>query len=184
MSEQEMQDVGPAEAEGVEQENGAEVESEAEREEREKRVPVSESIRYRRRAQAAEQKLQEMQTQLETAERSLNETRQALRDVERRQQIDQLLSESEAVDLEAARLLTEAAVAQMDEPDVQAAVVELRSRKPYLFRRSASAGGGSMAARRRHGSGGELADAADAAATTGQRQDLLRYLRMRRGRNG
>ncbi|MEX2672509.1 MAG: hypothetical protein WD294_10405 [Phycisphaeraceae bacterium] len=186
MSDEQVQDVSPGEAEDVIEaaDDGAELETETEGEGREeKRVPVSESIRYRRRAQAAEQKLEALQAELAATRESLSESEQALADAERRQRIDQLLSESEAIDVEAARLLTEVAVTQMEEPDVAAAVEELRSRKPYLFRQhgGGTGAGGSMSARRRGGAGSQLTEAAEAAATTGQRQDLLRYLRMRRG---
>ena len=97
--------------------------------------------------------------------------------IERRQRIDQLLIEADAVDLEAARLLTEHAVAQMDDADVAEAVADLRRHKPYLFRR-VSEGVGSMSPRIRDG--GAVDEAADAAMRSGDRRDLLRYLRMRR----
>jgi hypothetical protein len=159
--------------------DGAEVEMEtAEAAEGTKLVPVSESIRYRRRAQTAEQKLQELQRELHEAKQQLVQTHEQLQATERRQRIDQMLVESDAIDLEAARLLTEAAVELMDEPDVQQAVAELRRRKPYLFRRSQATGGGAMAARPRHT--GQANDAAEQAAISGDRRDLLRYLRMRR----
>jgi TolA-binding protein len=150
-------------------------------------VPVTESIRYRRRAQQAEQQLQTMQAELAQTRTMLQETQQQLEATERRQRIDQLLVESEAVDLEAARLLTEAAVSMMEEPDVQQAVAELRSRKPYLFRRSSVGSGGSGSVK----SAGSMSsrprrqpdasdDLAQQAAISGDRRDLLRYLRLRR----
>jgi hypothetical protein len=145
----------------------------------ERLVPVSESIRYRRRAQAAEQQLTDLQRQLGEASQALQETREQLEAAERRQRIDQLLIESEAIDLEAARLLTEAAVSQMDEADVADAVAELRQRKPYLFRNRRSVGG--MGARGTGGTHLQLDEAARQASFSGDRRDLLRYLRMRRG---
>lgn len=145
-----------------------------------RRVPVVESIRYRRRAQAAEQRLAELQSQFDQARQQLDQTRQQLESIERRQRIDQMLVESEAVDLEAARLLTEVAVAQMDKADVKLAIDELKKRKPWLFRRNGAAAGGPMTARSRPQAGHDLNQAAQAAADTGDRRDLLRYLRMRR----
>ena len=150
----------------------------------EKRVPVSESIRYRRRAQAAEQELEAVREQLAEKDKSLAEAQQELAEMERRERVDHLLRESEAIDLEAARLLTEVAVAQMDKPDVEAAVAELRERKPYLFRRDAGAPvEAGMGARPRGGEAQQLSAAAEQAATTGDRRALLRYLRMRRARS-
>lgn len=148
-----------------------------------RRVPVSESIRYRRRAQAAEQQLEQTKLQLDESQQQLHETQQQLQQVERRQKIDQLLMESDAVDLETARLLTEMAVQQMDEADVELAVQDLRRRKPYLFRRSRSTpigNGSSMAPRPKLRVRPDLEDAAGAAVMTGNRRDLLRYLRLRR----
>jgi hypothetical protein len=143
----------------------------------EKLVPVSESIRYRRRAQAAEQETQRLREALDQANASLRQTSEALESAERRQRVDQLLVESEVVDLEAARLLTEAAIATMDDADVAAVVDDLRQRKPYLFKRNET--GRAMSARPRHAKPG-TGDAAEQAARTGDRTDLLHYLRMRR----
>lgn len=146
-----------------------------------KLVPVTESIRYRRRAQAAENRLSELQAQFQQIEQDLHETRATLDQIERRRSIDEMLIDADTIDLEAARLLTEAAVAVMDEQDIHAAVDELRQRKPYLFRQHATEGRGSMSPRPRPGDNGQLGDAAEHAATSGDRRDLLRYLRLRRG---
>ena len=137
----------------------------------------------------AERKLAALQSRFEEVNAALDRTRGQLDAAERRGRIDQALVESGAADLEAARLLTEAAVARMDEADVELAVDELRRGRPYLFRRRddpassvAGAGGfgGAMAARPRGGDGEGLEDAAEAAAVSGDRRDLLRYLRLRR----
>jgi molybdopterin converting factor small subunit len=116
-------------------------------------------------------------------EQTLREAREALDASERRREIDVALLREEAVDLETARMLTEAAVEQMDEPDVALAVRELRQRKAFLFRRGSANGGAAMSG---HGPGDAtgasvVAEAASAAAATGDRGALLRYLRARRG---
>ena len=141
-------------------------------------MPVTEAIRYRRRAQQAEQELGTLKSQLDEISGSLQRSEETITALERRQRIDALLSEADAVDLDAARLLTEAAVAQMDEPDVATAVDDLQRHKPYLFRqisRSATAMG--LA----EDEGYAAHEAAEQAAATGHRRDLLRYLRLRRG---
>ncbi len=145
----------------------------------EKLVPVGESIRYRRRAQQAEHKLTELQQMLERSQAELGEARRSLEEAERRRGIDQLLVEADAIDLEAARLLTEAAVAQMDDADVAEVVDDLRRHKPYLFRRTDSVG--AMSPRPRRDDGGPADEAAAMALASGNRRDLLRYLRLRRG---
>ena len=113
-------------------------------------------------------------------ERQLAEAQQTITSLERRQKIDALLSESDAVDLEAARLLTELSVSQMDQPDVAAAVRELRRSRPYLFRHRSAPTDSAMGARVEPISDDALA--AERAAATGDRRDLLNYLRLRRSR--
>ncbi|QDU72804.1 hypothetical protein [Mucisphaera calidilacus] len=99
--------------------------------------------------------------------------------LERRAALDALLADSEVVDLEAARLLTEAAVEQMDEADLAMAVEDLRRHRPYLFRcRGVDEGQGVMG---EEPEGGPV-EAARRARASGHRRDLLAYLRLRRSR--
>ena len=143
-------------------------------------VPVTEAIRYRKRAQAAEQQLAEMQTQFEQLQQQREEAEQAITSLERRRRMDELLTDADAIDLEAARLLTEAAVQTMDEPDVAEAVDDLRRHKPYLFRVESEMAGGLALAPRFDGVVNPVAQAAEQAQHSGDRRDLLRYLRLRR----
>ena len=148
--------------------------------ESDKLVPVTEAIRYRKRAQAAEQQLTELHSKLKTVEGELNKTQQTIAQLERRQKIDALLADADAVDFEVARLLTEAAVESMDEPDVALAIDDLRRGKPYLFRQRAAASAVAMSARARGNVSPSTIEAAQTAATSGDRRDLLHYLRLRR----
>ncbi len=168
-------DVSPGEAE-----DGGEVKDEGIGSGGEKQVPVSEAIRYRRRAQQAERELQDARGKLAGLEADLKESRELIDSLERRQKAAALLAEAEAVDMEAAMLLTEAAVAQMDQPDVAAAVGELRRRRPYLFRRRGN-GAGAMSARVGDTQDEALDSLAAEASASGDRRDLLRYLRTKRG---
>ena len=143
-----------------------------------KLVPVTEAIRYRKRAQQAEQALGDTQTQLAETQSALHEATETIEHLERRQRIDSLLAESEAVDLETVRLLTEQAVAGMDEPDVKLAVDDLKRHKPFLFRRASWPGG--MPERLPEEPEPVLEAAASRAIQSGQRRDLLAYLRLRR----
>lgn len=150
-------------------------------------VPVTEAKKYRKRAQSAEQSLRDVEEQLNEKDKRVEELEQTITELERKQRIDALLIESEAIDLEAARLLTEVAVRQMDEPDVVSAVAELKRTRPFLFRavyQSRANGSGAMSARTESNRRAVTdADQAAAEATeTGQRNDLLRYLRLRRKR--
>ncbi|MBL0921564.1 MAG: hypothetical protein IBJ10_05480, partial [Phycisphaerales bacterium] len=85
------------------------------------------------------------------------------------------------LDLETARLMTEAAVAQMPERDVAGAIAELRRSKPFLFR--SPAGGASppaLSPRAEAPQRTDLSGALEEAAVTGDRAALLRYLRLKR----
>jgi hypothetical protein len=143
------------------------------------RPPVTRDTEWRARAIEAERRLAEVEKQLAAAAQEIERSRAALDAAERRRQIERELASSEAVDLETATLMTEAAVAGMDEPDVAAAVADLRRRKPFLFRGqpAVSAMSGALEA----GDDG-LTDLAAAARASGDRAALLRYLRMKRGR--
>ncbi|MFW5682826.1 MAG: hypothetical protein ACOC1G_07460 [Phycisphaeraceae bacterium] len=146
----------------------------------EKLVPVSEAIRYRRRAQQAEQRLRDLEQQLAGLESDLATSRETVDQLERRSRIDALLTEADTVDLDAARLLTEIAVSEMDDPDVKIAVDDLRRHKPYLFTHDASDDASALGPRHDHEDHDPAAFAAEQAVRTGDRRDLLRYLRMKR----
>lgn len=143
-------------------------------------VPVTEAIRYRKRAQAAEQQLAGLQTQLDESRHRFEQAEQTIESLERRQRIDALLVEADAIDIDAARLLTEAAVQTMNEPDVTEAVDDLRRHKPFLFHPDSSDAGGLALAPMIEGQDDPLAQAAEQAQHSGDRRDLLRYLRLRR----
>ena len=121
------------------------------------------------RLAAAQEELTKLRAELDAARRQVDAA-------ERRQRIDQLLVDADAVDLESARLLTEAAVERMDAPDLALAVDDLRRLKPFLFRRRDEQG--AMSPRPRPTDPAD--EAAAHAAASGHRRDLLRYLRLRR----
>ena len=148
--------------------------------EKDRLIPVTEAIRYRKRAQAAEQQIGLLQSQLSETQTALSQTRQTIAQLERRQKIDALLADADAVDFEVARLLTEAAVEVMDQPDVALAIADLKRGKPYLFRQRSGGMTQAMSARPRDSHSHSTHEAAQAAATSGDRRDLLHYLRLRR----
>lgn len=118
---------------------------------------------------------QDLQTQLD-------EARATIARLERRARIDELLRDADALDLETARLLTELTLQQMDQPDLDAAVADLRRHKPWLFHRREPIQRDPLAVSGESIEPDAPADAARHAATTGDRRDLLRYLRLRRPR--
>jgi hypothetical protein len=147
-------------------------------------VPVAEAKKYRKRAQSAEQSLEDVQRELQAKSQRVMELEETIAELERRSAIDQLLIEAEAIDLEAARLLTESAVRQMDESDVAEAVAELKRAKPFLFRQRKPSASNMSAridgANGAHAASDAIEHAAAEAHATGDRTDLLRYLRLRR----
>lgn len=150
-------------------------------------VPVSEEVIWKNRAMEAEEALSAAKERIAALEGELAQANESVKQVERRGQIDLELTAAKAVDLETARLLTEATISQMDEPDVSVAVRELCDRKPFLFagdRQGVHVGGVSMGPGYSSGVGDgshELESIASQARSSGDRGELLRYLRVRRG---
>ncbi len=147
-------------------------------------VPVTEAIRYRKRAQQAEAQLAAQSQEVEDLRRQLGDSRDRLETLERRTRLDAVLADAGADDLDAARTLAEAALASMETPDPRKAVDELRRRKPYLFHTHAPAASvmGPRVDDPAHGPGTlpTVEHAAQQARATGDRRDLLAYLRLRR----
>lgn len=117
-------------------------------------------------------------SELDELKSTLTLAREALDAAERRHAIELELLRADAVDLETARLMTQAAVAGMASADVAEAVSDLRRRKPFLFRKrtTPSAMGGSGTA-----PSTPAERLAQEARESGDRRSLLRYLRARRG---
>lgn len=147
-----------------------------------KQVPVSEARRYRKRAQAAEALVEQLQQELDTQSAALTKHKVLAADLQLRQTIDDQLVESHAVDLETTRLLIELALKDMPEPDVARAVSDLRQRKPFLFTARGPGHGALSPKTAESPHGTHLDQAAAEACATGRRQDLLQYLRLRRRR--
>ena len=162
-------------------------------------VTVAESIKYRRRAQQAENRLQEfeqslaeLQAQLEerndelaTAEAQRDEMQHRLNVAENRTLAERMLSESGVVDLETASMLLSKRVdlgAAVDRDALARSVEHLILDKPFLRKgtnvslpptsASAKPSQPSPAAR--------LTEAAERAVRTGDRKDVAEYLRLRR----
>lgn len=132
-------------------------------------APVSEADEWRSRALSAEARAAELAEELAAA-------RSAQEAAELGARIERELRGAEALDLETARMLTEAALAGADEPDVAGAVAELKRRKPFLFASERPAGAMSGHVRPTD----ERQRLAEDARATGDRGALLRYLRARR----
>ena len=121
---------------------------------------------------AFEHRITELQSQLATA-------RDALTRSERRREVDRLLLDNNATDVEAAAalIMDRIASAASPNPDLAEEIRALKRRKPALFKHAAPPS--SMAGRA--GDPPESpADTAHREAATGGRAALLRYMRARR----
>ena len=148
-----------------------------------KLVPVSESIRYRRRAQSAEQKIEALAEQLAEAKAEAKTTAEQLSSIQAEQELIRKLAAAGTVDMETAVLIAKARMEDETEADMDSVIRQLKNEKQYLF---AGTGGAVTArktagARERAESGQTVLErAAKKAATTGSRTDLQEYLKLRR----
>ena len=151
-----------------------------------KLVPVAESIRYRKRAQSAEKKVEDLMEQLSEAKSQATKISERLSDIEIEQKLTSKLAAAGSVDLETAVLLAKARMEGQKDADLDGVIEQLKKEKQYLF----GGVGGTVTAKKTAGAkestyGGTnnqtaLERAAKKAATTGNRTDLQEYLKLRR----
>ena len=146
-----------------------------------KLVPVAESIRYRKRAQSAEKKVEALAEELAEAKTQAAKMSEQLKNVQTEQKLIRKLAAAGALDLEAAVLIARDRIEGEPEADLDGILEQLKKEKQYLF------AGGAMSAKKTAGAKERVANsqtildtAARRAATTGNRADLQKYLRLRR----
>ena len=146
-------------------------------------VPVAESIRYRKRAQSAEKKAENLAEQLAEANGKVARMSRDLDELQIEQKLTHRLAAAGVTDLEAAVLLAKARMKGAVDGDVDACLEQLKKEKGYLFGGSAN----TVTSRKTAGakdrtthSPTTLERAAGRAARTGHRTDLQEYLRLRR----
>ncbi|MCG3180561.1 MAG: hypothetical protein BIFFINMI_02923 [Phycisphaerae bacterium] len=158
-------------------------------------VPVSESIRYRRRAQSAERRAAELDEQLAAERQARQSAESDLLALQRRTALVDRLAGRNVADIEAALLLAEARLVPGVAPEaaeLDAVIEQLLAEKPYLLAGTAlpaapdRPGAPTMTTptRTRRGPGEkpgaeQLREAARAAAG-GRPEDVNRYLAIRR----
>ncbi|TSA53488.1 MAG: hypothetical protein D4R45_05490 [Planctomycetaceae bacterium] len=146
-------------------------------------VPVAESIRYRKRAQSAEKKIETLTEQLAQANSQTAELSGQLSDIQTEQKLMRQLAAAGAVDLETAVLIARARMQDKNDADVTGVIEQLKKEKQYLFTGSSpdAAPTKTAGARDRVTNNQTLLErAAKKAATTGNRTDLHEYLKLRR----
>lgn len=146
-------------------------------------VPVSESIRYRKRAQVAEKQLAEFDVQL----RESNERNESLVSELEKMKVDRKLAGSlisaGVSDLETALLVSKKRLASGEGANPESVVEALKLEKGYLFGRTEAVVGSvrtSPARDRAVGGRGVLEKTAGEAARSGSRSDVQEYMRVRR----
>jgi hypothetical protein len=146
-------------------------------------VPVTESIRYRKRAQSAEKKLEVLTEQLAEAKSQTEKMSEQLSTLETEQKLMHKLVAAGAVDLETATLIAKVRMQNQNEADADGVIEQLKKEKQYLF----SGSGGSVTPGKTAGARERMVNnqtllerAAKKAATTGNRTDLHEYLKLRR----
>jgi hypothetical protein len=146
-------------------------------------VPVAESIRYRKRAQSAEKKIEALTEELAQMKLQAGEMANELSGVRMEQKLIRKLAAAGAIDVEAAVLIAKTKIGDGTEADLDGIVQQLRREKQYLFSGTSAA----AAAKKTAGAKDRIQNnqtilerAAKKAATTGNRTDLHEYLKLRR----
>ena len=148
----------------------------------EKLVPVGEAIRYRKRAQNAEQEAAELRRQLTTSQAENESLAGRVTEIKTEQELVSLLTAAGAADLEAAVLMAKARMAGSD-GDAKDVVEQLRKEKDYLFAQQQESAAVSMTSgvKGRRSSGKKVLErAAQKASATGSRAAVQEYMRLRR----
>jgi len=148
-----------------------------------KLVPVAESIRYRKRAQSAEKRVEFLNEELAQTKSQVTKMSEQLSDIQAEQKLARKLAAAGSVDIETAVLLAKARMEGQTEADLDGVIEQLKKEKQYLF----AAAGGTVTTQKTAGAKERIANnhtvierAAKKAATTGNRTDLHEYLKLRR----
>ena len=146
-------------------------------------VPVAESIRYRKRAQSAEKKIEVLTEQLAEADEKAAQMSEQLSSIQAEQKLMCRLAAEGSVDLETAVLIAKARMQGQNQADIDGMIEKLKSEKQYLFGGTS----GTVTAKKTAGARDRISNnqtiiekAAKKAATTGSRTDLQEYLKLRR----
>jgi len=147
-------------------------------------VPVSESIRYRKRAQSAEKRIENLTEELAEARAEAKKKAEELANIRIEQKLTEKLAAVGTVDLETAVLVAKVRMEGQEEADVDGVIEQLKKEKQYLFSgenaRTAVAQKTAGVKDRVQNRQAVLERAAKKAATTGNRTDLQEYLKLRR----
>ena len=147
-------------------------------------VPVAESIRYRKRAQAAEKKIELLAEELSKAKTEAQDAAEQLETIREEKKLSSKLAAAGAIDLETAVLVAKMRIKDDRRVSLNEVIENLRKDKGYLFLSNEA---GMLSPPRTSGvkdmvieSSGVLEKAAKKASTTGRRVDLHEYMQLRK----
>ena len=154
-------------------------------------VPVSEAIKYRKRAQAAEQRVEQLAETLEAHEQEAKRLEGHFAEVRLENELTQRLAKAGVNDLEVALLLAKESLkssagqdGQRQEADMGQVVKSIRDERPYLFAGEEtslfSVPTAGLHRPQSRGSAAVLSRQAEKVMQSGSRQDMQEYLRLRR----
>ena len=154
-------------------------------------VPVSEAIKYRKRAQAAEQRVEQLSETLEAHELEVKRLEDHFEEVRLENELTQRLAKAGVNDLEVALLLAKESLkssageeGHRQEADIVGIVKSIRDERPYLFAGEESSlfsvPTAGLRRQQSRGSAAVLSRQAEKVTQSGSRQDMQEYLRLRR----
>ena len=154
-------------------------------------VPVSEAIKYRKRAQAAEQRVEQLAETLEAHEKEAKRLEDHFEEVRLENELTQSLAKAGVNDLKVALLLAKESMkssagqdGQRKEADIRQIVKSIRDERPYLFAGEESSlfsvPTAGLHRQQGRGSAAVLSRQAEKVTQSGSRQDMQEYLRLRR----
>ena len=151
----------------------------------ERMTTVGEAIRYRKRAQAAEKQVAQLNAQLEQREEEYSVTHHRLTTLERENALTRQLLRAGATDIEVTLLLTQEKLDgnEASEKEMSAAIETIRTERPYLFAGGDAGRVGPSSAGVRPGPmyGREaLRRQAEKTTSSNSRKDMQEYLKLRR----
>jgi len=145
-------------------------------------IPIGESIRYRKRAQSAERRAEELAGELEQVRAEAEKLADELKTAQAERELTQRLAAAGVRDLETAMLVARTRMAEAGKADLDGVVEQLKKEKQYLFGEKAAIEVASRTspAREQRGGAGTVERAAKRAAKSGSRADLQEYMKKRR----
>lgn len=166
----------------VKNENNTETVETAEDKNSQKLVPLSESVKYRKRAQNAEKAAETLKDNLNQNEQHRLELEEKLNKTKTENQIMQKLSKAGIRDIEAGLALTKLRLSENNNTEIDEVIQQICNEKDYLFNSRKMIMPTKTASIKANVPEAEtvLAESAKKAAASGSRVDLQQYLKVRR----